>query len=72
MSTALAARSPATAAKAVYADAWSGLWPYVSINGPMAAAERAWHPGHRCASVAELEAEIRERLAGARQKTGAA
>jgi hypothetical protein len=72
MSTALAARSPAAAAKKAYVDSWSGLWQLVAAEGTAAAAERIWHPGHRLASPARVEAELRERIAGAGTKAGAA
>jgi hypothetical protein len=64
-------RTPAQAAAQVLVDALAVLWPRAVSEGPVAAAERAWHPGHRCASVADLADEIRERLAGA-VKAGAA
>jgi hypothetical protein len=38
----------------------------------MAAAEAAWHPGSRFETVTDLADEIRERLAGAGAKAGAA
>lgn len=69
MSTTPAA--PARAAARALVDGHAALWPRAASEGPRAAAEAAWHPGHRCESVAELQSELDRILAGA-QKAGAA
>lgn len=61
----------AVTAKRAFADGWASTWDLAAASGTRAAAEAAWHPGHRCESVAELQSELDRILAGA-QKAGAA
>ena len=62
----------AVTAKRAFADGWASTWDLAAASGTRAAAEAAWHPGHRCESVADLQAELEQILGGARQKAGAA
>jgi hypothetical protein len=65
-------RTPAQAAAQALVDGLAVLWPRAVSEGPMAAAEAAWHPGSRFETAADLADEIRERIAETRQKAGAA